>query len=93
MVATSVLYNFWFYELNDVYLVRYRVHVLASWLTADVKTGTHETGDRPLISEKRRISAQQTLYMCLNHGVWLRHPFMPFVTEELWQRLSRWPAE
>lgn len=36
-----------------------------------------------------RASAQQTLYTCLDHGLRLLHPFMPFVTEELWQRLPR----
>lgn len=36
-----------------------------------------------------RKSAQQTLYTCLDHGLRLLHPFMPFVTEELWQRLPR----
>ncbi|KAI9911499.1 hypothetical protein PsorP6_009521 [Peronosclerospora sorghi] len=32
-------------------------------------------------------TAQQTLYVCLEFGLRLLHPTMPFVTEELWQRL------
>ncbi|KIM30663.1 hypothetical protein M408DRAFT_328197 [Serendipita vermifera MAFF 305830] len=36
-----------------------------------------------------RKSAQDTLYNCLDHGLRLLHPMMPFVTEELWQRLPR----
>ncbi|KAJ2866638.1 valine--tRNA ligase [Coemansia erecta] len=36
-----------------------------------------------------RCSAQQTLYTCLDEGLKLLHPIMPFVTEELWQRLPR----
>ena len=40
-----------------------------------------------------RISSQQTLYTCLDHGLRLLHPLMPFVTEELWQRLSRRPND
>lgn len=44
----------------------------------------------PLASQK---SAQQTLYTCLDHGLRLLHPFMPFVTEELWQRLPRRPND
>jgi valyl-tRNA synthetase len=40
-----------------------------------------------------RKSAQQTLYTCLDHGLRLLHPFMPFVTEELWQRLPRRPND
>ncbi len=38
-------------------------------------------------------SAQQTLYTCLDYGLRLLHPFMPFVTEELWQRLPRMPND
>ena len=44
-------------------------------------------------SETARRSAQQTLYTCLDHGLRLLHPFMPFVTEELWQRLPRRPND
>lgn len=34
-------------------------------------------------------SARQTLYTCLDVGLRLLSPFMPFVTEELFQRLPR----
>ena len=40
-----------------------------------------------------RQSAQQTLYTCLDYGLRILHPFMPFVTEELWQRLPRRPND
>ena len=40
-----------------------------------------------------RTSAQHTLYTCLDYGLRLLHPFMPFVTEELWQRLPRRPND
>lgn len=40
-----------------------------------------------------RESAKQTLYTCVDHGLRLLHPFMPFVTEELWQRLPRRPGD
>ncbi|KAF3762436.1 hypothetical protein M406DRAFT_347513 [Cryphonectria parasitica EP155] len=38
-------------------------------------------------------SALQTLYSTLEAGLLLIHPFMPFVTEELWQRLPRRPDD
>ncbi|RXK38345.1 valine-tRNA ligase [Tremella mesenterica] len=38
---------------------------------------------------KARTSAQNTLYTCLEGGLKLLHPFMPYVTEDLWQRLPR----
>ena len=44
-------------------------------------------------SAEVKLSAQQTLYTCLDGGLRLLHPFMPFVTEELWQRLPRRPED
>ena len=38
---------------------------------------------------KQKRAAQDTLYTCLEGGLKLMHPFMPFVTEELYQRLNR----
>lgn len=43
--------------------------------------------------EPIRNSARQTLYTCLDQGLRLLHPLMPFVTEELWQRLPRRPND
>jgi valyl-tRNA synthetase len=40
-----------------------------------------------------RNSAQQTLYTCIDNGLRLLHPIMPFITEELWQRLPRRPND
>lgn len=31
--------------------------------------------------------AKHTLWLCLDIGLRLLHPFMPFITEEMWQRL------
>lgn len=44
-------------------------------------------------SPETRRSAQNTLYTCLDLGLRMLHPFMPFVTEELWQRLPRRPED
>ena len=38
-------------------------------------------------------SAKNMLYLTLDQGLKLLHPFMPFVTEELYQRLSRRPKD
>jgi valyl-tRNA synthetase len=38
-------------------------------------------------------SAMDTLYTALETGLRLLSPFMPFLTEELWQRLPRRPGE
>uniref|UniRef100_A0A8B9KKM6 Valine--tRNA ligase n=1 Tax=Astyanax mexicanus TaxID=7994 RepID=A0A8B9KKM6_ASTMX len=58
---TTAIYNFWLYELCDVYLV----------LNSQVEV------------------CRQTLYTCLEVGLRLLSPIMPFVSEELFQRLPR----
>lgn len=42
---------------------------------------------------KARQAATNTLYLCLEQGLRLLHPFMPFITEELYQRLPRRPDD
>jgi valyl-tRNA synthetase len=39
--------------------------------------------------QARIASMRQTLFTCVDEGLRLLHPFMPFITEELWQRLPR----
>ncbi|QRW22599.1 Isoleucyl-tRNA synthetase [Rhizoctonia solani] len=75
MTATTAVYNFWLYELCDVFIEA-------------MKPMTDESA-----SDAVKNSAQNTLYTCLDLGLRLLHPFMPFVTEELWQRLPRRPGD
>lgn len=44
-------------------------------------------------SPAEQESAKQTLYTVLEGGLTMIHPFMPFLTEELWQRLPRRPND
>lgn len=44
-------------------------------------------------SEEERNSAIQTLYTTLEAALTLIHPFMPFITEEMWQRMPRRPED
>lgn len=39
--------------------------------------------------ESARGASRDTLWVCLDTGLRLLHPFMPFITEELWQRLPQ----
>ncbi|KAM7190041.1 tRNA synthetases class I (I, L, M and V) domain containing protein [Naviculisporaceae sp. PSN 640] len=44
-------------------------------------------------SETQINSTLQTLYSALEGALVLSHPFLPFITEELWQRLPRRPED
>ncbi|KAM3408927.1 hypothetical protein ACQJBY_001768 [Aegilops geniculata] len=39
--------------------------------------------------ESARGASRDTLWACLDTGLRLLHPFMPYITEELWQRLPQ----
>ena len=63
-----------------------------------IQTSAMSTLKIPNLSSKtehreEQHSAQQTLYTALEGGLTLVHPFMPFLTEELWQRLPRRPGD
>uniref|UniRef100_A0A336LQN1 Valine--tRNA ligase n=1 Tax=Culicoides sonorensis TaxID=179676 RepID=A0A336LQN1_CULSO len=68
--ATNACYNFWLYELCDVYL---------ECLKPVFQSGTDD----------QKSIARRTLYTCLDYGLRLLSPFMPFITEDLFQRLPR----
>ncbi|KAG5359742.1 Valine--tRNA ligase [Yarrowia sp. C11] len=70
MDSTTAVYNFWLYELCDVYIENSKFLIL---------NGTPE----------QQKSARDTLYTCLEGAIKMMHPFMPYLTEELWQRLPR----
>uniref|UniRef100_W5LEP7 valine--tRNA ligase n=1 Tax=Astyanax mexicanus TaxID=7994 RepID=W5LEP7_ASTMX len=70
---TTAIYNFWLYELCDVYL-------------ESVKPVFSSTDAE---SQKQAEVCRQTLYTCLEVGLRLLSPIMPFVSEELFQRLPR----
>lgn len=40
-------------------------------------------------TETEKLGARKTLFTCLYNGLKLISPFMPFVSEELFQRLPR----
>lgn len=69
--VTTALHSFFIYELCDVYLELSKPVFL----------------DESAEGADRRLAAQATLYTILEQYLRLAHPLMPFVTEELWQRL------
>ncbi|XP_027145509.1 valine--tRNA ligase [Larimichthys crocea] len=72
---TTAIYNFWLYELCDVYL-------------ESVKP-VFGKAEEDSTSQRQALVCRQTLYTCLEVGLRLLSPLMPFVTEELYQRLPR----
>ncbi|CAL8359579.1 unnamed protein product [Arctogadus glacialis] len=72
---TTAIYSFWLYELCDVYL-------------ESVKP-VFGDAEADGAAQRRALVCRQTLYTCLEVGLRLLAPIMPFVTEELFQRLPR----
>mmetsp|Transcript_13056 Transcript_13056/g.31187 ORF Transcript_13056/g.31187 Transcript_13056/m.31187 type:complete len:1073 (+) Transcript_13056:718-3936(+) len=72
--CVQATYNFWLYELCDVYL-----ELLKPRLADAPSDSPQRTPDQ--------IVALETLYTCLDCGLRLLHPLLPFVTEELYQRI------
>jgi valyl-tRNA synthetase len=77
-VATGALYDFFLYELCDYYL-----ELLKPLMSGEAAAAVDAGGD---VATAQRL-ARTTLHVCLELGLRMLHPMMPFVTEELWQRL------
>ncbi|KAJ4879323.1 Valine--tRNA ligase [Raphanus sativus] len=69
--AANAVYAWWQYQFCDVFIEAIKPYFGAA-------------GDN---SPAERAHAQHALWVSLETGLRLLHPFMPFVTEELWQRL------
>jgi len=79
------------YKFNEAthLLFQFTWHEYCDWYLELVKPYLYQTSD-----EKRKILTQKNLFETLDILLRLLHPFMPFVTEELWQRLlERKPKE
>ncbi len=84
--AAQSIYEFWWHEFCDWYLELTKTRLYAK-----------EEG-----AAKSSETAKQVLYHILHTGLRLLHPFMPFITEEIWDRIktkgegriikAQWPA-
>jgi valyl-tRNA synthetase len=78
--ATQRSYSWWQYELCDVF-----IELMKPVMARD------EAADPAAAADKAATRA--ALCAALDAGLRLLHPFMPFVTEELWQRLPKTQAQ
>ena len=97
--ACHTIHEFFLYELCDYYLELLKP--LMAYPTAEsLATGSAPTPTPEVIAAATAAAsnaggdialaqrlARATLHLCLERGFQLLHPMMPFVTEELWQRL------
>ncbi len=72
------------YRFNDAGAALYQFvwSELCDWYLEIAKVSLYQTAD-----PARRLATQHTLVSTLESTLRLLHPFMPFITEEIWQRL------
>ena len=74
-LATTALFNFWLYDLCDYY-----IEFLKPSFYSEIQDE----------QQKREYkNSCEILYTCLDVGLRLISPFMPYISEELYQRLPR----
>lgn len=78
--VTKLLENFQFSEASEV-LFRFFWHEFCDWYIELAKWKLRRNCSENFV-------AKQTLYYVLNRVMRLLHPFMPFITEEIWNYLS-----
>lgn len=107
--VTNAAHTFWLLELCDVYLESikpvFRAEEVANQALAAAASATAAAGATAENNNKEELTkaaaqaskaaaaARNTLYTCLDKGLRLLSPMMPFVTEELFQRLPRRASE
>ena len=69
--AQQAAYSYWMNDLCDVYIEL-------------AKPVLYDQGEE---NKDKRWAAQASLWVAIEAGLRILHPMMPFVTEELWQRL------
>ncbi len=84
--SAHAMYTFWWHEFCDWYIELTKQRLYAK-----------EAG-----SDKSSETAKQVLFYVLRKSIQLLHPFMPFITEEIWDKIknadedlilvSKWPA-
>ncbi|BDA49044.1 Valine-tRNA ligase [Coccomyxa sp. Obi] len=85
--GTQALYSWWQYELCDVFIELVKPVIPRPATEAESAGAETAAPAASTSSPADQLAYKDTLWLCLDIGLKLLHPFMPFVTEELWQRL------
>ena len=74
------------YKFGDA-LIKLRTslwHVFADWYIENVKSRLYQP-----VSASDKKAAQFTLYTCLREYLKMLHPFIPFITDRIWQEVPK----
>ncbi|EIE18923.1 putative valyl tRNA synthetase [Coccomyxa subellipsoidea C-169] len=85
--GTQALYGWWQYDLCDVFVELVKPVIPRPGAEAEAAGAETAAPAAFTSSPEGQQAYKDTLWLCLDTGLRLLHPFMPFVTEELWQRL------
>lgn len=88
MLCSQSIYSFWINDLCDVYIEGVKALIPFNANGEDISSVSSSCSDSEDV-----ILAKQVIYLSLESGLRLLHPIMPFVTEELYQRLPRRPED
>ncbi|XP_010871392.2 valine--tRNA ligase, mitochondrial [Esox lucius] len=83
--VTAALHSFWLHSLCDIYLECIKP-ALTQQAGGGVASGQVNAADSGVGHGEARVSGS-VLFHCVTVSLALLSPFMPFLTEELWQRL------
>jgi len=74
------------YRFNDAAgrIYQFIWHEFCDWYLELIKPALYDKQQ----ARQRKLAAQETLLSILKTALQLLHPFMPFVTEEIWQKLT-----
>jgi valyl-tRNA synthetase len=88
--ATQTLYRFFWSEYCDWYVEASKA-VLSPHHAPDNTKGTppiHQSTNPPIQPDARRANTLAVIDFVLSHTLRLFHPFLPFITEELWHGMG-----
>ena len=86
--AAQAIYAFLWHELCDGYLEMVKPLLSAPRPSAAGAPEGPAAGVSPGALEEARETARGVLARCLADSLALLHPFMPFVTEEIWEKMT-----